>query len=468
MKNEHKLIKNTLILSIGTMFPKMVSIITIPILTAGLSKADYGTYDLITTLVSLLLPVLTLQIQSAAFRFLIECRGDKVRSSVITTNIFVVTVPVSAIALTILYFVLYQLSPLVRLLICAYYLFDIIFLAVQQLARGIGQNLYYSISAIIVSVVNLLTILLLISGMSLGLTGILISLAVSYAIALAFLCIKIAKKLNIKREYISFACIKEMLLFSWPMVPNNLSSWVLSLSDRLIITAVLGVEANAVYAVATKIPKLFSTVQSTFTLAWQENASEVSKEENAYKYYSDMFDTIFRFMCGVMALVIASTPVLFIILIRGDYGDAYAQMPMLFMGVLFSSISAFFGGIYIACKRTKSIGITTICAAAINLLVDCICVKPLGITAGSLSTMVSYLFLSVYRMIDIRKSVPLKYNFKLLLGGLLFLSGMGILCLQQSFIYNVINFIIGVVFAVILNLKFIKSIWNTIRKKLLR
>lgn len=77
MNREKALAKNTLILSIGEFLPKFSSIITLPIITGGLTKAEMGTYDLISTLVSLFLPVATLQIQSAAFRFLIDVRKEK-------------------------------------------------------------------------------------------------------------------------------------------------------------------------------------------------------------------------------------------------------------------------------------------------------------------------------------------------------------------------------------------------------
>ena len=77
MNREKALAKNTFIIAIGTFLPKFSSIITLPIITGGLTKAEMGTYDLISTLVSLFLPVATLQIQSAAFRFLIDVREDE-------------------------------------------------------------------------------------------------------------------------------------------------------------------------------------------------------------------------------------------------------------------------------------------------------------------------------------------------------------------------------------------------------
>lgn len=65
MSRETSLAKNTLIMTIGTVLPKVSYLITLPIVTAKLTKAEYGTYDLITTMVSLFLPVASLQIQAA-------------------------------------------------------------------------------------------------------------------------------------------------------------------------------------------------------------------------------------------------------------------------------------------------------------------------------------------------------------------------------------------------------------------
>ena len=53
MNREKALAKNTFIIAIGTFLPKFSSIITLPIITGGLTKAEMGTYDLISTLVSL-------------------------------------------------------------------------------------------------------------------------------------------------------------------------------------------------------------------------------------------------------------------------------------------------------------------------------------------------------------------------------------------------------------------------------
>ena len=47
MEREKALAKNTIIIGFGTFLPKVASIITLPIVTGSLTKAEYGTYDLL-------------------------------------------------------------------------------------------------------------------------------------------------------------------------------------------------------------------------------------------------------------------------------------------------------------------------------------------------------------------------------------------------------------------------------------
>lgn len=55
------LMKNTVVLGLGTFLPKVASFVILPILTGCLTKTEYGIYDLVITMVSLLLPAVTLQ-----------------------------------------------------------------------------------------------------------------------------------------------------------------------------------------------------------------------------------------------------------------------------------------------------------------------------------------------------------------------------------------------------------------------
>lgn len=466
MNREKALAKNTFIIAIGTFLPKFSSIITLPIITGGLTKAEMGTYDLISTLVSLFLPVATLQIQSAAFRFLIDVREDEKETKRIITNIISFILPTSLIALTILYLCLGNVSLVIRWLICLYFFSDILMLSTQQIVRGLSNNKLYSASSVTISFSNMLLIVLTISVGKQGLVGVLASITIATTIGLILLLVKGHILSRIDLSLLSRKTLLEMLSYSWPMIPNSLSNWVLSFSDRAVLTAFMGLEANAIYSVANKIPALFTTVQGTFVFAWQENASLASKDSDADTYYAEMFDSIFGILVGIMALLIAATPILFWLLIRGDYKEAYYQMPILFMGMLSSSMASFIGGIYVAHKKTRSVGVTTILAAACNLVIDLVFVHKIGIFAASISTLVSYVFLTIYRMVDVQKFQKVKFNtgrFCLLIALLVLMCAI---CWIDTVALNVLNIILGCIIAVVVNRKIMKSILLTLKNKM--
>ena len=466
MNREKALAKNTFIIAIGTFLPKFSSIITLPIITGGLTKAEMGTYDLISTLVSLFLPVATLQIQSAAFRFLIDVREDEKETKRIITNIISFILPTSLIALTILYLCLGNVSLVIRWLICLYFFSDILMLSTQQIVRGLSNNKLYSASSVTISFSNMLLIVLTMSVGKQGLVGVLASITIATTIGLILLLLKGHILSRIDLSLLSRKTLLEMLSYSWPMIPNSLSNWVLSFSDRAVLTAFMGLEANAIYSVANKIPVLFTTVQGTFVFAWQENASLASKDSDADTYYAEMFDSIFGILVGIMALLIAATPILFWLLIRGDYKEAYYQMPILFMGMLFSSMASFIGGIYVAHKKTRSVGVTTILAAACNLVIDLVFVHKIGIFAASISTLVSYVFLTIYRMVDVQKFQKVKFNtgrFCLLIALLVLMCAI---CWIDTVALNVLNIILGCIIAVVVNRKIMKSILLTLKNKM--
>lgn len=462
MSRESKLAKNTIIIAIGTFLPKFASFITLPILTEYLSKTEYGMYDLITVLVSLFLPAATLQIQSAAFRFLIECRDDQEGIKKIVTTISAFILPTSLIALAVLFLVLYKYPMGIRVLICLYFMADIAVNAARQVCRGLERNLDYSISAIVSAAGKVIFTVVCVYFMKLQLTGTVIALFFASLFSLVYLVFKAKLYLYIDKDYFSMSLLKEMLHYSWPMVPNSMSAWVMRVSDRLVVTAVLGVEVNAVYSIANKIPSLLNLAQNTFTLAWQENASVVSKDSDASEYYSLMFGTMFDLMAGFFGVLIAMTPVLFKLLIRGKYADAYPQMPILFLAMFYFSMSTFLGGIYVAYKKSKSVGVTTTIAAAINLITDIASIKWIGLYAASGSTLISYIFLFVYRIIDVQKIVKVRYD----LGHICLVTGImiaeSVLCFIQNPILNVMNLLIGTVLFIVLNRSFMRTVLRKI------
>ena len=240
---------------------------------------------------------------------------------------------------------------------------------------------------------------------------------------------------------------------------------MLRVSDRLVISTFLGVEANAIYAVANKIPSLLMMAQSVFIMAWHENASISVNDKDVETYYTKMFEEMFLLVISLTGLLIGATPLLFFLLIKGSYEAAYLQMPILILGLMFYCLSAFQGGIYIAHKKTISVGISTVVAAVINLVVNLCLVKFIGITAGSVSTLVAYLALYLYRRIDVIKFQHITYRTKEHILLLLVIALMSVLFIFDNVYFNILNIIISILMASVLEWKMIRKMFEKLKKR---
>ena len=88
MSKERSLAKNTAIITIGKICTQLISFLLLPLYTAYLTTTEYGVVDLLNTLVSLLIPIISFQIDMGIFRFLIDKREDKEGIRQLITSIF--------------------------------------------------------------------------------------------------------------------------------------------------------------------------------------------------------------------------------------------------------------------------------------------------------------------------------------------------------------------------------------------
>lgn len=467
-KREESLIKNAIILAFGTFFPKFASFVSLPVLTACLTHEEYGTYDLVVVLVSLFLPIITLQIHTAAFRFLIDCRDSGHEKERVITNIFAFIIPVSLIALVVLFLVLHDYSYMVRFLICTYFFFDVMANSARQVARGLSLNTAFSISASVSAFGQIIFVLVFVLRLKKGLIGCMAALVVSEVLSTVFLMLRAGIYKYLKVSSVDSTEIKRLLTYSWPMVPNALSMWVMQVSDRLVVSVFLGVASNAIYAVANKIPSIMTLAQTSIVQAWQENASQTANDKDVGQYYSKTFNMVLGFTAGLLSLLVSLSPLLFKILVKGNYDSAYTQLPILFMSMLFFSMASFLGGIYVAFYKTKSIGITTVVAAALNLVIDISLIRYVGLYAASLSTLLSYIFLFTYRLLDVKKFVNIVYDFKHIAFICTALVLQCIIFWMNILPLNVANFAISIVFFLIWNRTLVKSMINKLKETLKR
>lgn len=411
MSRTKDLAKNTIIITIGRISTQFITFLLLPLYTALLSTEEYGTVDLITTIVQLLIPVVSLMVDQGVFRYLLTCENESQKKRVISNAFFILVVLNS-----IFIFIYFMMMPFITssykiwiMLILVATSFSNLFL---QIARGLKQTPDYAIGSFICSVITIVLNVLCIAYLRTGAVGMLFATLCGNIACCLFLAfrIKIINYLSVK-DICKQIGIDE-LKYSIPLVPNQLSLWVMNSSDRLIVAFFLGTASNGILAVSHKFPAIFMTFFNIFQLAWHETGAVHFYDEDRDEFFSITIEKIITLFSTLCMGIIIVLPIVFNWFVNTNYNEAYYNIPIYLIASLFNVVVGLLGVVYVATKKTFEIAKTTILAAVINIIVNLLLIKYLGLYAASISTFIGYFVTMIYRIIDTKKYLNIKYNIK--------------------------------------------------------
>lgn len=412
---ERDLAKNTLILTIGKISTQAITFFLLPLYTAYLSREDYGVVDLIATIVTLLFPILNMQMEQAVFRYMVVNRNDVSETRSIISTAFSFTF-FQIIAFALLFCII---QPFIH---NEYKWFLLINLALgtlnfslMQVMRGLGDNVGYAVAAFVSSVVNIGVNLLLILVFNLGATAMLTATAIGSLVSVVFIVCRSRFWRYYRVQLFEKERLKELLRYSMPLVPNELSWWAIRASDRFVVTAFLGMGANGIIAIAHKFPSIYVMLYNIFGIAWTESVVLHLKEPDGEAYFSRMVNRMVRLFASVSLLVIAVMPFVFGWLINESFGDAYNLIPIYMIGSTFNVVIGLVSTVYIVHKQTRVIARTSVLAALICLVTDILLIKFVGIYASPLSNLIGFGVMMLYRCCDIRRYVTIRWNQKFII-----------------------------------------------------
>lgn len=467
MNKGKRLIKNTLIISIGKFSTQIVSFLLLPLYTSLLSDSEYGTFDYIASLSVFLVPFVTLLMEEAMFRFLIDTDTEEKKKNTITQSVFLIILN-STIMSTALYIILTKINYEYKIYLILYMLASVYNSFSQAFCRGIGNIKLYSIAAFASSTFTLILNVIFIVHFKIGVKGLLSAFIISNVITptVIFIKLKLWNYLSLKR--VDIKQIKEMLKYSIPLVPNSISWSIINLSDRLVVTNFLGAGSNGILAIAHKFPNIMNTVYGYFYTAWKEEASRAIKEDNPNKFYNYIYDILSRFLIAISLGMISILPFVFNIFVNVSFNEAYKYIPLLVIAMYFGNISGFYGGIFSANKKTKIMGTTTIFSAIINIVINILLIKALGIYATIISTFVANFTVCIYRYTKLKEFVVLKNNYKLYLSTIIILIIIIICYYSSKRIMNIIGFSVMIIYVIYINKNVLFSILLKVKEKIRR
>lgn len=465
MDREKNLLKNTGIIAIGQLSSKLFTFLLLPVYTSLLLPDDYGTIDVLQTIISLTLYIITLQLECAVFRYIIENRNNIEDQKCYASSGLIAVV----IMLLLSTFVIIGVNIFIEIPYIGLFMLSIfsqsIYFYFSNIARGLGKNRDYAIVSFIVTISSLVTNIVLIVVFKQGAYSILVALIVSNFIGFAYYFFKLKFWIYLSKCYYSKDKLKTMLSYSLPLIPNAVSWWIANTSDRLIIMLFIGASANGIYAAASKIPTIYTTLFSVFNVAWTESVSLAMQDQNCAEYISKMMNQSFKFFSFLNLGIVVCTSLFFNLLVGEQYAESYIHIYILLIAIFINSLCSLQGGILGGLKNTKAIGWTTAVGAVVNFIFNLCFVKIIGLYAASLSTLVSYVVIYYCRNIAVNKKIRYafskKYALELLIMTLVVTMGYFV----RNYCVNAIILIVLVVWGISRNKEILKIIFSGLLKR---
>ncbi len=408
-KNKYTtLVSNTFLISIGTFGSKLLTFFMVRFYTEVLTPSDYGTADLIMQGANLLFPVISMGIVEGVFRFALG--NPKKRRNIFSAGVWVITGGSAVLAAVTGLTWSADLFDDVLWLMAIYTIASCYHSLCAQFIRAQGKMALYAGQGILNTVLVIGLNILFLLVFKWGIIGYVLSTAVADILCSSFLVFKekLWQYLTVKPGK---GLLAHMLRYSVPLIPTTIFWWITSVSDRYMITAFLGSDANGIYAVAAKIPTLLTLMATIFLEAWQFSAIAESAGERKehIRFYSKIWKIFMSAMFLAGGVVIALSQWEIRVLSADEYYSAWQYIPLLSAAMIFSSFVTFAGSIYVVEKKSLLSFGTSMAGAAVNILLNLILIPTeLGIQGAVIATFSSYFLVFLIRSKNARKLLPFR------------------------------------------------------------
>ncbi|HEV0104568.1 TPA: oligosaccharide flippase family protein [Streptococcus pneumoniae] len=459
MSKYKELAKNTGIFALANFSSKILIFLLVPIYTRVLTTTEYGFYDLVYTTIQLFVPILTLNISEAVMRFLMKDGVSK--KSVFSIAVLDIFIGSIAFALLLLVNNLFSLSDLISqysIYIFVIFVFYTLNNFLIQFSKGIDKIGVTAISGVISTAVMLAMNVILLVVFDWGLLGFFIANVCGYVIP----CIYIVSRLRLWELFeikIDKKLQWEMVYYALPLVLNILSWWVNNTSDRYIVTAIVGIQASAIISVAYKIPQILSTISAIFIQSWQISAIKTQEDKSDTTFVSNML-----LYYNALLLIIASGIILFVkpisnILFGISFYSAWELVPFLIISSLFNAISGCIGAIMGAKMDTHNIAKSALVGMIANIILNIVLTFLMGPQGITISTLIASFLIFYMRKDSVKEINSETYR-------AIYLSW--ILLVVEACLLIYMDFIIGALIAMVINLFLLKDVIKPLYLKIFK
>ena len=410
--------KHTSIFALGKISTKLVGFILLPIYTKEISVVNFGILGLLEVIDLLGSNVLSIGMPQALLRW--HSLADnplRKRKIVFTTFFFLLLVFSSAIILVIpfresLSNVLFDKPQYGYFLI--YVFISITFANLARIPQAIlrieEKSTYYSLTILAQFTLSLFLNIYFVAFRKLGVEGILIANMISNGLLLVSLLPYLIKRMIIKFD---LPLLKEMLTFSYPFIFIALSTTILSLGDRYILTRLSSLSQVGLYSLGYKISNVLKIfVVDSFTLGLPIIGWQLVKDNEQPKEYLAKIFTYLSLVLLWLGLIISihAQKLIQIFALNQDYWDAYKVIPFLILGVVLLGWQQHLFFVLQIPRKTKQISIILAIAAFSNIIANIVLIPDFQMMGAAYATIISFFIAFLLAFVAVRKYYPIRFE----------------------------------------------------------
>jgi len=272
---------------------KAIAVGLLPVYTRQLTPADYGTAELVLTLVIVASIVVRLGLAEALVRFHFHDADPerRIRLARTATGALAVTTTLAAGAAAL------AAEPLAELVLGApraaevragaLGLWAFTNLEVAYALLRVDERLRAYLTASLANVALTVGLTLwLVVGRDEGAVGLLVGNFAASALVLLALWVALRERLGLRPRRVDRPTLARMLRFGLPTVPAEVAVFALFVIDRIVLYRAASPEAAGLYAVSVKLAAVVVVLVRAFQLAWPPLAHSIGDDATARRVFA--------------------------------------------------------------------------------------------------------------------------------------------------------------------------------------
>jgi len=417
------LLSDSVIYGLSGIISSFISIFLIPLYTNVFEPADYGIISILTTTSVVVHILLIFSLDNSAAVWFWDKTEISERKKTFNSWIgfigfaglvFAILLALLSRPLSVLFFGKTDYSVLF-LIMAANFLFvgfqKVVNIWCRMLRMPV-RAMFFSIFVMLITLgFNVLFILIL----KIGVKGVFFSQLIASFLGV-FLMVILFKSW-IQFSSFSLSRLKEMLKFSLPLVPANLLYWVMNMASAYFLIAFVKDNTEVgLYQLGGNVANILNLVTWAFFQAWSAFALSVSKQENAKRIYSFVFELycIVGFFVA-FSLMLGSKDIL-MIFTHTKYLGAATVIGLLAFNVILMGVPGIMSIANNLTKKNTSFAVAIALGSITTVILFLFLIPRYGKEGAALAMIGGNLVVPIYLGYKTQKFYYIPYNFKRIIG----------------------------------------------------